>query len=137
MRIMNLYRSFRPPGMVSPETFFFNQLRIIKNALSNNCYIMGDFNLDAKMEFRSDYHHRIPLSTLTNFALEANLTQVVNFNTWSRIIKGKKKESLLDLVYVSNIATMSNVRFSTPTFGDHLLVMVDILIKITARSIWC
>ena len=132
MRIINLYRSFRPPGMVSPETFFFNQLRIIKNALSNNCYIMGDFNLDAKMEFRSDYHHRIPLSTLTNFALEANLTQVVNFNTWSRIIKGKKKESLLDLVYVSNIATMSNVSFSTPTFGDHLLVMVDILIKITA-----
>ena len=134
MRIINLYRSFRPQGMVSPDTFFSNQLRIIKNALSNNCYIMGDFNLDAKMEFRSDYHHRIPLSSLTNFALEANLTQVVNFNTWSRIIKDKKKESLIDHVYVSNIATIKNVSFSTPTFGDHLLVMIDIEMKVNSPN---
>ena len=38
--IMNVYRSFRPPGMISPDAFFIAQLGIIKNALNNNCYLI-------------------------------------------------------------------------------------------------
>ena len=68
-----------------------SQLAINKNAVSNDCYIMGDFNLDAKMQSRPDYHRRIQLATPTNFASEANLSQVVNFNTWTRTIKNVKK----------------------------------------------
>ena len=106
VRIINLYHSFRPPGMMSPEVFFTNQLRIIKNALNSNSYVMGDFNLDANMESRPDYNRRIQLESLCNFASESNLSQVVNFNTWSRIIKNVKKESLLDHVYVKNTASI-------------------------------
>ena len=52
--------------MTSPEAFFMAQLGIIKNALSSNCYIMGYFNLNAKMDYRPDnhHHHHIPLFVL-------------------------------------------------------------------------
>ena len=59
------------------------------------CYIMGDFNLDAKMDNRGDYLRKIPLKLLNDFALSNNLTQIVDFNTWSRTINGDRKESAL------------------------------------------
>ena len=57
-----LISSFRAPGLVSPDSFFRVQLGILKNALTNNCFIMGDFNLDVNMEHRLDYHYRIPFN---------------------------------------------------------------------------
>ena len=63
---------------------------------------------------------------LTDFTLEHNLTQLVTFNTWSRTIKGVIKESLLDHVYVNNFAAVSNVTFTVPVFGDHVLVLIDL-----------
>ena len=41
-----------------------------------------------------------------------------------------RKESLLDHVYVSNSATISNANFETPAFADHLLVLVNLNLKI-------
>jgi hypothetical protein len=76
---------------MSPELFFSNQLAIIKKSLNENCFIMGDFNLDASMSDRLDYNYKIPIKCLTDFALEKNLTQLVTFNTWSCTIKGVKK----------------------------------------------
>ena len=64
MRIINVYRSFRPPGGVTAESFFNTQLAVIKNAMTNNCVVMGDFNLDAKMELRPDYNYRNMLESL-------------------------------------------------------------------------
>ena len=78
------------------------------------------------MEYRTNYRCKIPLSLLTDFALNANLLQVVNFNTWSRIIKGQKKESVLYHIYVSKHELIDRVTFSTPTFGDHLLIMIEL-----------
>ena len=65
-------------------------------------------SLDARMTHRSDYNYKIPLASLTDLALTQNLTQIVTFNTWSRTIKGIKKESLLDHVYVNNFASVNN-----------------------------
>ena len=56
IRIVCLYRSFRPPGMLSPELFFSNQIAALTNALNDNCFIMGDFNFDATMGDRLDYN---------------------------------------------------------------------------------
>ena len=109
MRIICIYRSFRPQDFSAPGTFFDKQLGVVKNALTRNTYIMGDFNLDAKMEMRPDYDRRVPLSCLINFALENDLIQMVTEVTWSRIINGIKKESLLDHVYVNNPATVLTV----------------------------
>ena len=126
IRVINLYRSFRPPGMLSPNAFFNLQLDIVKKALTSNCFVMGDFNLDAKMENRADYHHKIPLEYLTTFSMENNLIQTVYFDTWSRVINGIKKASLLDHVYANNIETVGNVFFKEPIFGDHVLALVEL-----------
>ena len=40
--------------------------------------------------------------------------------------KGCRKESILDHIYVSNLATVENINFETPTFGDHVLVMAEL-----------
>ena len=37
-----------------------------------------------------------------------------------------KKESLLDHIYLNKLKTISRVNFSTPTFGDHLPVMIEL-----------
>ena len=97
--------------------FFEKQLLLLKNAVTSNTYVMGDFNLDARMIMRHDYHYKIPLKALADLALELNLDQVINFNTWSRAINGVKKESCLDHVYANNAATITNV------YLKHLLLV--------------
>ena len=124
-----IYHSFRPQDYTTPTAFFETQLGIIKNALTSNTYLLGDFNLDARMEMRDDYDRKIPLSSLVNFALENNLIQMVNETTWSRTINGIRKESLLDHVYLNNPASVLNVFNNTPLFGDHSLVLVELTFK--------
>ena len=55
IRIVCIYRSFRPQGGSSPESLFVAQLRILSKVLVKNCFILGDFNLDVRMELRPDY----------------------------------------------------------------------------------
>ena len=129
LRLLCVYRSFRPQDMISPAMLFETQLGIINNALTNNCYVMGDFNLDASMENRPDYDRKVPLNLLNNFALEKNLIQMVSEATWSRVINGIKKESLLDHVYVKNAATVHNLTVKPQLFGDHKLVVVELTLK--------
>ena len=81
LRLINLYRPFRPPGLISPNDFFKVQLNIVKSALKNDCIVMGDFNLDARMDHRPDYHHKVPLTFLSEFALNQGLSQIINFST--------------------------------------------------------
>ena len=128
-RLINLYRSFRPQGRLTPQAFFKEQLIVLKNALTKDCLVMGDFNLDVNMTMRPDYPYKIPLENLTDFANFNNLTQIVNFNTWSRTVNGTRKESLLDHVYVDDISLIQNLSYNEPTFGDHLLVITELILR--------
>ena len=136
-RIINIYRSFHPPGGISADSFFVNQLSLIRKALCYNCYIVGDFNLDLGMANRPDYSNKLTLEKLENFANAENLTQIVSFDTWSRIIKGSKRSSLLDHMYTGNPATVADVYFETPPFGDHLLVMAKLIFKLPKNEKNC
>ena len=129
LRLIGVYRSFMPQDSVTPAKLFEIQLGIIGKALTNNCYIMGDFNLDARMEGRPDYDRKVPLNILMNFALEKNLIQIITETTWSRVINGIKKESVLDHVFVANVASVINVSYKPKLFGDHTLVVVDLIVK--------
>ena len=77
-RLINVYRSFSPPGGSTATNCFNEQLNIIKKALGKNCYIMGDFNLDGGKDLRPDYSNMILLNRLKNFIAESNLIQVVD-----------------------------------------------------------
>ena len=134
IRIINVYRSFRPPNRMTPDAFFVEQIKILSNALCNNCFVMGDFNLDARMSNRQDYLRKEPLKLLNDFALDNNLSQIIEFCTWSRTINGIKKESLLDHVYVNNPAVVNSVTFETPLFGDHVLIIVSLNMRSIASN---
>ena len=73
IRIINTYRSFRPPGGKSASEFFKFQLEILRTATSSNCFIMGDFNLDGGMNIRQDYGEFQLLVLLHTFAHENNI----------------------------------------------------------------
>ena len=73
IRIINVYRSFRPPNLMTLEAFFAEQLNILKKAKCTNCNILGDLNLDAIMSYRTDNHCKVPLQLLNNFALDNHL----------------------------------------------------------------
>ena len=133
-RVFNIYRSFRPPDGISADTFFENQLRLISRAMCNNCYVVGDFNLDVGMAHRPDYSNKLTLGKLENFVSAENLTQIVNFDTWSRVINGTKKSSLLDHIYVKNPATVVDIYQETPPFGDHLLVIATLQFKANKKD---
>ena len=50
------------PAYIEKErAFFTEQLRILNNAVCNNCFVMGDFNLVARMSNRPDYQCKEPL----------------------------------------------------------------------------
>ena len=82
------------------------------------------------IKLRTDSHHKTTLNNLINCALDANLKQVINFDTWSCTINGITKMSMLDHIYVNNIATVNNVKFKVPTFGDHILAIVQLKLKV-------
>ena len=56
---------------------------------------------------RPDYLRKDQLKLLNDFAISNNLSQLVDFCTWSRTINGIKKESILDHVYVNNPAVIN------------------------------
>ena len=99
---------------------------VVKNALTKNCLVMGDFNLDVRMELRHDYNYNIPLRRLTDFTNANNLIKLVKFNNWSQTVNGVRKESLLDHIYVDDIAFIKDIDSRETTFGDHLLAFIEL-----------
>ena len=83
VRILTLYRSFRPPNSLSPSVFFKKQLDIIERNIVPNMIVLGDFNLDAKMQFRLDYPHKVLFDELNSLINRFNLDQLVDFPTYS------------------------------------------------------
>jgi hypothetical protein len=65
---------------------------------------------------------------MDNILGEAYLMQLVNFNTWSRIVNSQVRESLTDHVYSSNPASILSVDGVKPLFGDH--TMVNVVVKL-------
>ena len=45
-RIINIYRSFNPQNGQHPRTFFYSQLERLREAMTTNTILLGDFNLD-------------------------------------------------------------------------------------------
>ena len=134
IRIISIFRPFRPQDC-SPNDFFKLQLSLLNDAMTKNCLLMGDFNLDAGMEFRNDYIYKNPFSLLSDFTLLNNLVQLVNFVTWSRSVNAVIKESTLDHIYTDNDSLVNEVTFKVPTFGDHKLIIAKLNISLNNNAV--
>ena len=101
-----------------------------------NTIVLGDFNLDFKMKWRNDYPHKYLFTHLTELTDRMNLLQLVDFPTWSRYINNIQKTSILDHVYVNNLSIVNHCGSITPTFGDHLLIILELtLVRPTIKNI--
>ena len=66
-RVINVYRGFNPQNNVNARTKFKYQLEVIKNAMTDRCIVVGDFNLDYSKAFDVNYGYNIPPTLLSNF----------------------------------------------------------------------
>jgi hypothetical protein len=101
------------------------QISLIDRNRTSHTVVLGDFNLDAVMQFRLDYPHKLIFNCLNDFQSKFNFQQFVDFPTWSRTIKNVKKESTLDHVYCNDFSLIGKCYFLTPCFGDHVPVVIE------------
>ena len=125
-RIINIYRTFNPPMGFTQKTFFDEQISIINNASNSNTIIIGDLNLDYNKKHDVTYSHYNYFVAIEPIIEKFNLIQIVNFNTWSRVVLNQIKTSCLDHIYLNNPTSIKNLKYLTPPFGDHLLVSFTI-----------
>ena len=129
--IINLYRSFSPQGGVTPDVRFTTQIEIVKNAIIGHLnmtpVLLGDFNLDYNKIHNIDYNYKRLFELLNNTITNCNLTQLVDFTTWSRNVGGIVKESVLDHVYMKDTTIMKSLTHITPAIGDHKMIILTLL----------
>ena len=91
-----------------------NQLRLLKNAVADarnhSCIILGDFNLNEEMKFRHDYSHKAYYDELITAFDPLDLVQLVNFETWKRLVHGVWRTSTLDHIYTNDVTRISEIK---------------------------
>ena len=121
-RIINLYRSFAPQNNVGQREKFQYQLGLIKDAITPNTIILGDFNVDDGKRLDMNFAYRNYFNDIDDTFADFGLIQVIEFETWSRLIGNALKSSILDHVYVTDVTRVSKKFSIKPCVGDHLLV---------------
>ena len=134
-RIINVYRSFNPQNNVNARTKFKYQLEIIKNAMTDRCIVVGDFNLDYSKVSDVNYGYRNMFNDFDESLSRFELIQLVNFVTWSRMVGSSLRSSILDHIYIKNPTIVNNLRSLDPFFGDHMLVEFEVTYHIIKNEI--
>ena len=125
LRIITIYRTFKPQEAISAREKFAIQLNKIKDAITDNTILLGDFNIDYARKFEIGYSNRSLFCDFDNAMPNLGLFQHIHFCTWSRIVNDTLKESILDHVYSNNPTFLDEPKAITPIFGDHLLIYFD------------
>ena len=113
-RIINLYRTFSPQTNQTQKDFFITQMALVSNAITKNTVLLGDFNLDHKKRFDVTYSHKNYFAILNLIIEQNNLTQIITFDTWSRIINNVKHSSVIDHIYTNGLVNTINLIYDTP-----------------------
>jgi hypothetical protein len=61
---------------------------------------------------------------------EMNLSQLVKFNTWRRVVNGVLKTSLLDPVYENVHGLVENIDEISTSTSDHTPLLIDVALKV-------
>jgi exonuclease III len=98
LRIITIYRTFKPQENVTAREKFGMQLNLIKLSCTKNCVILGDFNVDHAKKYDVTYANKHLFDDFDNCLSHLGLFQHVNFVTWSRLVNGTLRSSVLDHV---------------------------------------
>ena len=134
-RIINVYRSFNPQGNVNARMKFKCQLELIKHAMIESCVVIGDFNIDYTRIYDDNYGRKTLFEDFDEVLSDCKLVQIVNFNTWSRLVGNILKTSILDHIYIRDPTVISNLKFINLFFGDHKLIEFTVNAKKTEAVI--
>ena len=134
-RIVNIYRSFNPQNNVNARIKFKYQLELIKDAMTERCIVVGDFNLDYSKIADVNYGYKNLFNDFDELLGNFELVQLVNFVTWSRLVGMSLRSSILDHIYIKDPTIVNNLRSIDMLFGDHVLVEFNVVYHKTDREI--
>ena len=100
--VITLYRTFNPQNSIPQRQFFEAQLSLIKDNITKNMINLGDFNLDQNKRYDINYSHKLYFDALSTAFEPHNLIQVIDFDTWTRVINNVVKPSVIDHVYLQD-----------------------------------
>ena len=66
-----------------------------------------------------DYRNHRLFSELNEFMERLKLTQVVNFETWERVVENIVRTSILDHINTADPESISSLKAIRPPIGDH------------------
>ena len=88
--------------------------------------VLGDFNLNEEMKYNNEYSHKSYYDELNLTFDPLGLIQLVDFETWRRVVNGNLKTSTLDHVYTDDVTTIEALFPLETIIGDHSLIMMTI-----------
>ena len=87
---------------------------------------MGDFNLDERKRLNNEYSHKVYYELLDQEFEQMGFIQVVNFTTWSRMVNGEWRESVIDHIYSNDATTITNLKSNQTMIGHHVLIIMTL-----------
>ena len=125
-RIITIYRTFKPQQQITSRDHFKLQLQIINRVTTDNTLLLGDFNLDEKKRFITNYNQRRLFDDFEEINGHHHFKQLVSEPTWERMIEGQLRNSVIDHVYTTDVTTVSKIQIQNMIFGDHKMVVVQL-----------
>jgi hypothetical protein len=137
LRLININRSFNPPNGMPQREMFRLQLERIRAAYTTRTIVMGDFILDINRIDDMNYAFKNYFDDMNLAFSDLILEQLITFPTWTRVVNGTTRESILDHVYSSDPTSIANISSACPVFGDHLLLVVTMnMVKTKQIPTW-
>ena len=78
-------------------------------------------NIKSFSKHDDNYGNKMLFNDFDNALSEFSLVQVINFNTWSRLVGTSFRASILDHIYVKDSTNITDIKFLDPYFGDYVL----------------
>ena len=88
--------------------------------------ILGHFNLDENKKYNIDYSHKAYFELLINTFEPAGLEQLIDFDTWARLVNGQWRSSRIDHFYMSDVSRINAINQVESVIGDHKIVVITI-----------
>jgi endonuclease/exonuclease/phosphatase family metal-dependent hydrolase len=132
VQLASIYRAFKLSSNKTHKEEFADQLKVIREFIGNEraSLLIGDLNLDYNKKGLLSYNHHAMFTQLEEMQNDLNLSQLVKFNTWRRIVNGELRTSLLDHVYENVHGLVDNITEISTSISDHTPLLIDLAIKI-------
>lgn len=135
IQLASVYRTYKLTTKTTHKEEFADQLAVLKSFLETNLptVVVGDFNLDYNKKGQLNYNHHEMFNLLDELEGDQNLTQLVRFDTWRRVVRGELKSSLLDHIYENSSGLVNHINEISTSTSDHTPIQLNIMLEIVNK----